>query len=97
MAAMITIYESAESAAGILQRRIMSTVEDVPEVVLASIQRVFGEALTPEAAVARLLADNGADINTTDKNDDTPLTLAASNMGSHPSQDSRSSASGRLK
>jgi histidinol dehydrogenase len=54
---MITIYESAESAAGILQRRIMSTVEDVPEVVLASIQRVFGEALTPEAAVARLLAD----------------------------------------
>jgi histidinol dehydrogenase len=54
---MITIYESVESAAGILKRRIMSTVEDVPEVVLASIKRVFGEALTPEAAVARLLAD----------------------------------------
>ncbi len=57
MAAMIAIYENVESAAGILKRRIMSTVEDVPEVVLESIKRVFGEALTPEAAVARLLAD----------------------------------------
>jgi len=54
---MVTIYESVESAAGILQRRIMSTVEDVPEVVLESIKRVFGEALTPETAVARLMAD----------------------------------------
>jgi len=57
VAAMIAIYENVESAAGILKRRIMSTVEDVPEVVLESIKRVFGEALTPEAAVARLLAD----------------------------------------
>jgi len=35
----------------------MSTVEDVPEVVLNGIRRAFGEALTPAAAVARLLAD----------------------------------------
>ena len=54
---MIAVYENVESAASILKRRIMSTVEDVPEVVLGSIERVFGEALTPEAAVARLLAD----------------------------------------
>jgi len=35
----------------------MATVEDVPEVVLDGIRRVFGETLTPEVAVARLLAD----------------------------------------
>ncbi len=54
---MIKIYEDLRDAAAILVRRTMSTVEDVPDVVLASIERVFGEALTPEAAVARLLAD----------------------------------------
>ncbi|MBN2006355.1 MAG: histidinol dehydrogenase [Anaerolineae bacterium] len=54
---MIRIYETPEEASGILNRRQMTTVEDVPEVVLDSIKRVFGEALTPEAAVARLLAD----------------------------------------
>ena len=35
----------------------MLTVADVPDVVLAGIERVFGEPLTPEAAVARLLAE----------------------------------------
>jgi histidinol dehydrogenase len=35
----------------------MLTVDDVPDTVLTGIKRVFGEALTPEAAVARLLAD----------------------------------------
>ena len=54
---MIRIYESTAAADGILTRRTMSTVDDVPTVVLSSIERVFGEALTPEAAVARLLAD----------------------------------------
>jgi histidinol dehydrogenase len=54
---MITIYENPELAAHVLNRRTMATVEDVPEGLLRSIERVFGEALTPEAAVARLLAD----------------------------------------
>ncbi len=54
---MIRIYENSDEASAILSRRAMSTVEDVPEVVLEGIERVFGEALTPEAAVARLLAD----------------------------------------
>lgn len=54
---MITIYDSPAAGARVLTRRTMDTVEDVPEVVLASIARVFGEPLTPEAAVARLLAD----------------------------------------
>lgn len=58
---MITIYKSPEEASGILTRRTMLTVADVPEVVLESIERVFGERLTPEAAVARLLADVRAD------------------------------------
>lgn len=54
---MIRIYENPEEASVILNRRQMTTVEDVPDVVLDGIKRVFGEALTPEAAVARLLAD----------------------------------------
>ncbi len=44
---MITIYDSPAAGARILTRRTMETVEDVPEVVLASIARVFGEPLTP--------------------------------------------------
>ncbi len=51
---MITIYDSPAAGARILTRRTDETVEDVPEVVLASIARVFGEPLTPEAAAARL-------------------------------------------
>jgi len=54
---MIRIYENPDEAKAILNRRTMATVEDVPDVVLDGIRRVFGEALTPEAAVARLLAD----------------------------------------
>lgn len=54
---MITIYDSPEGAQAILTRRQMTTVEEVPEAVLAGIKRVFGVALTPEEAVARLLAE----------------------------------------
>ncbi|MGC9520817.1 MAG: histidinol dehydrogenase [Anaerolineae bacterium] len=54
---MITIYEDPADAAAILTRRTMATVADVPDVVLASIERVFGQPLTPEEAVSRLLAD----------------------------------------
>ena len=54
---MIKIYNSAAEAAEILTRRQMLTVEDVPPVVLAGIEQVFGEPLTPERAVERLLAD----------------------------------------
>ena len=54
---MIRIYDDPAQGSRILTRRTMLTLEDVPEVVLASIERVFGERLTPEAAVARLLAD----------------------------------------
>jgi histidinol dehydrogenase len=54
---MIRIYENPDAAAGILTRRVIATVDDVPDVVLASIERVFGEPLTPEAAVAQLLSE----------------------------------------
>jgi len=54
---MITIYDDLAQGACILKRRSMLTVEDVPEVVLASIERVFGDRLTPEDAVARLLSE----------------------------------------
>ncbi len=54
---MFKVYETVEEAQEILQRRQMLTVADVPDVVLAGIERVFGEPLTPEAAVARLLAE----------------------------------------
>ena len=58
---MIRIYEDLDKAQEILQRRTMNTVDDVPAAVLSSIERVFGEPLTPEAAVARLLRDVGKD------------------------------------
>ncbi len=54
---MIKIYKNPKEASTILQRRQMLTVDDVPEAVLDSIERVFGEPLTPETAVARLLRD----------------------------------------
>jgi hypothetical protein len=50
---VIMLYDSPAAAARILSRRSMQTLDDVPEVVLASIARVFGELLTPESAVAR--------------------------------------------
>jgi histidinol dehydrogenase len=54
---VIKIYTNPEEASSILERRQMLTVDDVPEAVLSGIERVFGEPLTPERAVARLLAD----------------------------------------
>ncbi len=54
---MIQIYENPEQAREILNRRDMLTVDDVPDVVLDGIKRVFGAALTPEAAVSRLIAE----------------------------------------
>ncbi len=54
----IKIYEDLEEARRtVLRRREMTTVDDVPEVVLSGIRRIFGEALTPEAAVARMLEE----------------------------------------
>jgi histidinol dehydrogenase len=55
---MIEIYyDLNEARERVLTRREMLTVDDVPEVVLEGIERVFDERLTPEAAVSRLLAD----------------------------------------
>ncbi|MGC9468310.1 MAG: histidinol dehydrogenase [Anaerolineae bacterium] len=54
---MIRIYENPAEASRILKRWSMLTVDDVPAVVLQSIERVFGEALTPEEAVAKLLTE----------------------------------------
>ncbi len=54
---MIQIYESPQEASQILNRRQMLTLDDVPSMVLEGIERVFGEPLTPETAVARLLSD----------------------------------------
>jgi histidinol dehydrogenase len=41
----------------VLCRRNMTVLDEVPEPVRADIRRVFSEELTPEAAVARILAD----------------------------------------
>jgi histidinol dehydrogenase len=41
----------------VLRRRAALAFDDVPTSVQASIRRVFGEELTPEEAVARILAD----------------------------------------
>ena len=54
---MIKIYTTPEEASNILERRQMLTVDEVPDGVLDGIKRVFGEPLTPDAAVARLLRD----------------------------------------
>jgi histidinol dehydrogenase len=53
---MIEIYTVEQAKAGIL-RRDQTLAMDVPEGLQASIQRVFGEALSPEQAVRRILAD----------------------------------------
>jgi histidinol dehydrogenase len=54
---MIRIFYDINAAQEILQRRNMTNLDEVPTSVLKSIERVFGEPLTPEIAVARLLAD----------------------------------------
>jgi histidinol dehydrogenase len=54
----LRIYENLEQARQtVLQRRDMMNLDEVPEPVRAGIVRVFGEELTPEQAVTRLLAD----------------------------------------
>jgi histidinol dehydrogenase len=55
---MLRIYEDWEQARHtVLRRRDMMVFDEVPEPVQTSIRRIFGEELTPEAAVARILAD----------------------------------------
>ncbi len=55
---MLRIYDDLEEARRtVLQRRDMMDVDTTPEPIRASIRRVFDEELTPEQAVARLLAD----------------------------------------
>ena len=52
------IYEDWEEARRtVLRRRDMVVFDEVPEPVRASIRRVFGEELTLDEAVARILAD----------------------------------------
>jgi len=54
----LRIYDDLEQARQtVLQRRDMMNLDEVPEPVRAGIARVFGEDLTPEQAVSRLLAD----------------------------------------
>jgi histidinol dehydrogenase len=55
---MLRIYDDWEEARQtVLRRRDMMVLDDVPEPVRAGIRRVFGQELTPEEAVARILAD----------------------------------------
>jgi histidinol dehydrogenase len=55
---MLRIYDDWEQARQtVLRRRDMMALDEVPEPVRAGIRRVFGEELTPEEAVARILAD----------------------------------------
>ena len=57
----LKIYDNLEQARRtVLQRRDMMNPDEVPEPVRASIRRVFGEDLTPEQAVARLLKSAAA-------------------------------------
>jgi histidinol dehydrogenase len=52
------IYDDwKEAQATVLRRRDLTALDQVPEAVRAGIRRVFGETLTPDQAVARILAD----------------------------------------
>jgi histidinol dehydrogenase len=54
----LRIYDNLEQARRtVLRRRNLAVLDEVPEPVRASIRRAFGEDLTPEQAVARILAD----------------------------------------
>jgi histidinol dehydrogenase len=53
---LLRVYESAEARATLLARKPVGDV-DVTPTLAAGIQRVFGEQLTPDEAVGRLLAD----------------------------------------
>ena len=55
---MLEIYDDLSQARQtVLRRRRMVALDDVPEPVLAGICRIFGEELTPDAAVARIMTD----------------------------------------
>jgi histidinol dehydrogenase len=55
---MIETYDDLEQASRtVLQRRDMMLLDEVPEPVREGIRRVFGQELTPEQAVACILAD----------------------------------------
>lgn len=55
---MLKIYDDLEQARRtVLQRRDMLAIDEMPEAVREGIRHVFGEDLTPERAVARILAD----------------------------------------
>jgi histidinol dehydrogenase len=55
---LLKIYDKLDRARQeVLKRRDMMNLDEVPEPVRAGIARVFGEKLTPEQAVARLLTD----------------------------------------
>jgi histidinol dehydrogenase len=55
---MLKIFEDvSEARRTVLRRRDMMVLDDVPEPVRAGIRRVFSQELTPEAGVARILAD----------------------------------------
>lgn len=55
---MLKIYDDWQQARQtVLRRRDMRTLDEVPESVRAGIQRVFGQELAPQEAVARILAD----------------------------------------
>ena len=55
---LMRIYDDVEQARRtVLRRHPMGALDNVPESVLAGIRRIFGEELTPEVAVARIIAD----------------------------------------
>jgi len=54
----LRIHDDLEQARQtVLRRRRLLALDDVPESVLVGIRRVFGEELTPDVAVARIVAD----------------------------------------
>ncbi|GAB4528189.1 MAG: histidinol dehydrogenase [Anaerolineae bacterium] len=53
---LLRLYQPSEARATLLARRLVGDV-DVTPALAASIQRVFGEQLTPDEAVRRILAD----------------------------------------
>jgi len=53
---VVKIYEAAEAEQSILLRKPWED-QEMPDRLLDGIERIFGERLSPEAAVARILAD----------------------------------------
>jgi len=54
---VLRIYENWRQARHTVLRRANLAEQDPPQALRESIQRVFGESLTPEQAVARILSD----------------------------------------